>query len=132
MKNKINALMASAAAWLMTVPVFAEGNGVEGSNQGGNFIISPGEMPSLSGSLEDTTNELNNALDRGVMWGQAIIAVVALILLGSLILNITILAKSGADEKKRQGAKDRLLYNIIAIALLGALGLIAALSRNIF
>lgn len=112
--------------------VYAEENGVNMQDTGSGLILAPGRTPSLSGSLEDTTEQLNQVLDRWSMVGKAVMGFLALVLLALLIINITILAKSGDNEKARSEAKTRLLYTVIAIALFGAVGLITALSRSLF
>lgn len=129
MRNAI----AFLAAWATVVVIHAEENGLDMSNgSGGGLILAPGQPPSLSGSLEDTTEEFNKVLDRWMMIGGAALAVLTLALLGVLIVNIAMFVKSADNERDRGNAKSRIMYSIIAIALMGALDLITVLCRNLF
>ena len=102
---------------------------VEGN--GNDLVLKPGNFPSLNGNLQDTVHEANQALGRATTVGNFIFAIIMLVLLALLIANITKLAAAGSDEKARKEAITRLLYTLIAIALMGSIGLIAALSTTI-
>lgn len=88
----------------------------------------PSEMPSINGQLSDVISQLQKGIDIYAGIGKFIIAVVALVLLGALIVNITKFAKSGSNERNRQNAMQALIYTGIAIALLGGIGVIVGLT----
>ena len=88
----------------------------------------PSEMPSINGQLSDVISQLQKGIDVYAGIGKFIIAVVALVLLGALIVNITKFAKSGSNERNRQNAMQALIYTGIAIALLGGISVIVGLT----
>lgn len=88
----------------------------------------PETLPSMNGQISDILSQFQKGIDVYAGIGRFIIAIVALVLLGALIINITKFARSGSNESDRKSAMQSLIYTGIAIALLGGLGMIIALT----
>lgn len=98
----------------------------------GDLIIKiPEGMPSLNGTAGNTVEQFQKTIDAYSGIETFVVSAVLLFLLGALILNITKLAKSRDNEQDRRGAIKGILLTGVAIALIGALSTIVALTHGL-
>ena len=133
---KIKAIIPTVCAFIQSVLVTTAYASADGhtilEEENGSLVLKPGTFPSLRGSLAETTQEANKAVDRAITVGNFIFAVLLLVLMALLIINIVKLAGAGDDERARKEGITKLMFTLIAIALMGSIGIIVSLSQNLF